>query len=113
MKLAYFMRKPDLIGKRYSFQGTTHYLGYDNDIYFRFLISDTAADWIENRSITHKCYLKPEMLRATLNANSIGDDHFIDDHVNNKVIDISHQPLDVVILHIDDEDVVTHEDGGV
>jgi hypothetical protein len=105
------MRKPDLVGKIYSLQGVTKLLSYTNEIYFRFIVSDEAAEWIEERSLTQHCYLKPEMLRATLNANSIGDDHFIDDYTNIDFLDISEQPLEVVKIHVDDiTDKIIEED---
>jgi hypothetical protein len=99
--LVYFMRKPNRIGLRWSYQGTTEAIDYRNTIYFSFIVSEEAATWIKEQSKTHYCNLKYDMLSQTLINAGYPDTHFVDDEELDEVLDISDKDIDLVKSHVD------------
>lgn len=100
MKLVYFMRAKDRVGNVYSYQGSTSQLNYKNKMYFSFIISDDASEWIELQNETHMCYLKYNDLRVTLNKNGADGNSFINKKENDYVLDISDKSIELLQSHV-------------
>lgn len=100
-KLVYFMRAADRVGRQYLFQGSTDSLGYRLGIYFFFIVSGEAAEWIEEQNKTRYCYLLHDELREILDSNSEDYNGFIDDVESEQVLDISGTPLETIIPIVD------------
>jgi len=109
-KLAYFMRATGRQGTQYKYQGVTPSLNYNMPIYFFFIVSNEAAEWIEEQSKSRNCYLLHDKLKDILDVNNVYYNGFIDDVESKQVLDISDKPMELVKPIVDCSELKSGED---